>query len=287
MPIGPAKAAATSSLRTACANIQHTLRAMPATVPPPLRLLLQSMDFNGWMLDVVPSTPSTNALAARLPAWHAVRADTQTAGRGRTGRHWVSDRGGLWISAVLPCPGPRETWELLPLAAGWALIAALAELGVTDLRLRWPNDILRGPRKLAGLLVERHTADTAVVGIGLNVFNHPEAAASELTGHTTRLADLAPVGNRSLDDLAGFVLRALAIAHGALAIGDFTRIADELNLSWQEPRRVALTLADLPQPVCGTFLGINAHGHLRLRHTDGTLHTYDAYRVALLRELET
>lgn len=242
---------------------------------------------NNWMLDVVPSTPTTNALAARLPAWHAVRADTQTAGRGRTGRHWVSDRGGLWLSAVLPCPGPRATWELLPLTAGWALIAALTELGATDLRLRWPNDILCGSRKLAGLLVERHTADTAVVGIGLNVFNHPETAAAELAGTTTRLADLAPVGNHSLDDISGVVLRSLAVAHGALAAGDFPRIAEELNRSWREPRRVALTLADEARPFTGTFLGIDHVGHLRLRLADGTVQTYDAHRVALLRELET
>ena len=241
--------------------------------------------FNGWMLDVVPSTTSTNALAARLPAWHAVRADTQTAGRGRTGRHWVSDRGGLWLSSVLPCPGPRATWELLPLAAGWALIAALAELGAENLRLRWPNDILCGPRKLAGLLVERHTADTAVVGIGLNVFNHPETAAAELAGATTRLADLAPVGNHSLDDIAGVVLRALAVAHGALASGDFPLVAEELNRSWREPRQVALTLADEARPATGVFLGIDTQGHLRLRREDGTVQTYDSHRVALLREI--
>lgn len=259
---------------------------MTATLPPSGCHPRSETAFTGWMLDVVASTPSTNALAARLPAWHAVRAGTQSAGRGRTGRHWVSDTGGLWISAVLPCPGPREAWELLPLTAGWSLIAALSELGAAGLRLRWPNDILCGSRKLAGLLVERHTADTAVVGIGLNVFNQPESSAAELIGATTRLADLVPLGSRNLDDIAGLVLHALAIAHGALAAGDFPRIAEDMNRNWQQIRQVSLTLADAPRPVTGTFLGIDAAGHLRLRHTDGAVQTYDSHRVALLRELE-
>lgn len=242
--------------------------------------------FTGWLLDVLPETASTNLVAARLPAWHAVRADTQTAGRGRTGRRWVSDAGGLWLSAVLPCPGPRDTWAVLPLAAGLALLRALTALGVSDLRLRWPNDLLVGRRKLAGLLVERHTADTAVVGIGLNVLNHPEHAEPGLRGDTTRLADLAPLGDTTLDDLAALVLRSLADAHARLLAGAFPRIADELNRSWTSPRLVSLTLAGRPEPVTGRFLGIDAHGRLLLRENAGQTRTLDATQVALLREIE-
>lgn len=241
--------------------------------------------FTGWILDHEESTTSTNHLAARLPAWHAVRADTQTAGRGRTGRHWVSDAGGLWLSAVVPCPGPRENWALLPLAAGWALLGALSTLGVSDLRLRWPNDLLVGPRKLAGLLVERHTPETAVVGIGLNVFNHPETAEPALLGDTTRLADFVSLGETTLDDIAGLVLAALARAHALLLADEFPRIAADLNRAWTPPRRVALTLAGHPAPVTGHFLGIDSLGRLRLQERLGEIQTYDPTQVALLREI--
>jgi BirA family transcriptional regulator, biotin operon repressor / biotin---[acetyl-CoA-carboxylase] ligase len=132
-------------------------------VPPPSHA--------GWTLHVVASADSTNRLARTFAPWHAIRADVQTGGYGRTGRTWISDAGGLWLSAVLPCPGPRERWEVLPLAVGHALISALTGLGAASLRLRWPNDILSGRRKLAGLLVERHDAHTAVVGIGINIFD--------------------------------------------------------------------------------------------------------------------
>lgn len=239
----------------------------------------------GWTLDVLAETPSTNTIAARLPGWHAVRADVQTAGRGRTGRHWTSDTGGLWLSAVVPCPGPREDWARLPLAVGWALLETLGSLGAHDLRLRWPNDILSGPRKLAGLLVERHTADTAVVGIGLNIFNHPESADATLQGATVRLADLVDLGDRDVDDITALVLSAVSRAHQTLCQDGFPPIATALNATWGEPRLVALTLADQALAVLGDFIGIDPAGNLLLRARDGSVRAFDAHRVALLREL--
>ncbi len=240
--------------------------------------------FSGWLLEVLPEIDTTNRVAAKLPAWHAVRADTQTAGRGRTGRVWTSDVGGLWLSAVVPCPGPRERWALLPLAVGWALGEVLREEGVEGVRVRWPNDLLVGSRKLAGLLMERHSADTAVVGIGINVFNDPEHAAPELRDTTARLADLVDLRYYELDDVSALALHAIARAHQALLADEFPGIAADLNRHWREPRRVALTLAGRANPAVGDFLGIDTAGRLRLR-IDGVTSTYDPAQVALLREL--
>ena len=241
--------------------------------------------YPGWMLDVLDEVPSTNPLAGRLPAWRAIRANTQTAGRGRTGRHWVSDEGGLWLSAVLPCPGPRSQWTILPLAAGHAVLTALGELGVSHLRLRWPNDIMVGPRKLAGLLVERFTDDTAVVGLGLNIFNRPEIADSTLTTPTARLADLAP-GDYTIDDIAGHILRALAQTHTRILAEGFGPVADLLNRAWSEPRLVAVTLQNGRPPFTGHFQGIDDRGRLRVSTDTAGVRVYDATEVALLRELE-
>lgn len=239
----------------------------------------------GWMLDVLDEVASTNPLAGRLPPWHALRARIQTAGRGRTGRHWVSDEGGLWLSAVLPCPGPRSRWTILPLAAGYAVLTALAELGVSGLRLRWPNDLMTGPRKLAGLLVERYTDTTAVVGLGLNIFNHPELADSTLATPTARLADLVP-GDYTVDDVAGHILRSLARTHARISADGFGPVADALNLTWSEPRLVAVTLNGGRAPFTGHFQGIDACGRLRLATDRDGVRFYDATAVALLRELD-
>ncbi|MEO0055982.1 MAG: hypothetical protein RLZZ50_1929 [Verrucomicrobiota bacterium] len=243
-------------------------------------------DAAGWTLEVVTEVDSTNRIASKLPPWRAVRAEIQTAGRGRTGRAWISDRGGLWLSAALPCPGPRERWATLPLAAGHSLHNALAGLGVSDLRLRWPNDLLVGRRKLAGLLVERHSPETAVVGVGLNVFNSPEEASPDLRSSTARLADLVALGERDLDNVASLVLRALTDAHALLAANRFTSIVDGLNRAWSASpaRQVALTLNGRPEPLVAQFLGIDDDGRLLVSMEDRT-EALDATRVALLREL--
>ncbi|HVU32381.1 MAG TPA: biotin--[acetyl-CoA-carboxylase] ligase [Opitutaceae bacterium] len=242
---------------------------------------------DGWHLEVLAVAPSTNSHAARLQPWTAVRAVTQTAGRGRTpDRTWVSDEGGLWLSAVLPCPGERARWAILPLAAGWAVLNALREWGVRDARLRWPNDIMVGRGKLAGLLVERFTADTAVVGIGLNIFNHPERAHPELARAAVRLADLVP-GTYSVDDIATTLLRAVRAMHGIILERGFEVIAEELNRQWTGPRPVEVTLATRALPVAGRFEGIDSQGRLRLSTRDGGLSVYDAGQVTLFRELDS
>ena len=239
----------------------------------------------GWTVHVASEIGSTNSAARHLGAWHAIRARVQTDGRGRTGRAWTSDEGGLWLSAVVPCPGGRTKWAILPLAIGWAVVGALREFGVRDLRLRWPNDIMIGKRKLAGLLVERFNADNAVIGLGLNVFNFPEEAEPALRGVTARLADLVP-GGYSVNDIGQLVLRAIGHAHTTVSHDGFRRIADELNLHWSEPRLVSVTLTGRAHTFTALFTGIDDAGRVRLRTERHGVASYDASQVALLRELE-
>lgn len=256
---------------------------MIATSPHPLE---SSFRCEGWRCHVLAEVPSTNSHCKQAPAWSAVRAIVQTEGRGRgMGRNWVSDEGGLWLSAVLPCPGSRAKWAILPMAAGWAVIDALRDLGVTGARLRWPNDVMVGSRKLAGLLVERFTSDTAVVGLGLNVFNHPEMDDPTLEGATARLADLAP-GAYTVDDVARVMLRALRRVHAQLLDGGFRDVADELNRSWKRPRRVRVTFTSRAHVVDGFFQGVDQNGRLCLSTEREGLQVLDASHVALLRELE-
>jgi BirA family biotin operon repressor/biotin-[acetyl-CoA-carboxylase] ligase len=236
-------------------------------------------------LRVAHEVGSTNSACQNLPPWSALRAVIQTGGRGRTGRHWVSDEGGLWLSAVVPCPGLREKWAILPLAIGWAVIEALREMGVAGLRLRWPNDLMIGRRKLAGLLVERYNATDAVVGIGVNVFNQPESADAKLAGATVRLAEVAP-GSYTLDDLAHVILRAVGHAHALIEAGEFATIAAALNAHWADPRLVAVTLTGRAETFTGHFHGIDDTGRLRLRTDRHGTRCYDAAQIDLLRELD-
>lgn len=127
---------------------------------------------------VTPSTMSTNAdlaaaAVAGAPEGSIHTTDHQIAGRGRMGRTWEAPAGsGLVVSILLrPTSVPAARWVWLPLLAGLAVDATVNGLGV-DAGLKWPNDVLVGDRKIAGILIERvdtPSGPAAVVGVGLNV----------------------------------------------------------------------------------------------------------------------
>jgi BirA family transcriptional regulator, biotin operon repressor / biotin---[acetyl-CoA-carboxylase] ligase len=144
-------------------------------------------------------TGSTNADAMRLslrgeelPLW--VIADVQTGGRGRSGRIWVSQPGNLHASLAFRCTAPIEKAGQLSLLAGISVIDAIRDTmdlaSETELRLKWPNDILVGIAKAGGILVEstslrEGSGFLAILGFGLNLINFPDALGREVTalGH--------------------------------------------------------------------------------------------------------
>lgn len=225
---------------------------------------------------------STNLLAARLPAWHAVRAESQTAGRGRFQRTWVSDRGGLWLSAVIPITGGSPKTSIVPLASGLAVCRALRALGVDWIRMRWPNDILVNNRKLAGLLIDQFVPGLLVVGIGINVSNRPEECDQALCGQVARLADLlTPVP--PLADVMRHVLTSLEESSKELEDNGPANLLRDINALWGNNRMVQL---DLDGPVIkGEFVGVDTAGRLTLRSTDNTIQFYEPHAVRLLREI--
>ena len=103
--------------------------------------------------------------------------DSQTAGRGRMGRTWVSNETTLTFSIVVSCAGMAETSHLLPLAIGVGIARAI-EYSFAPFRaaLKWPNDVYLGGSKVAGILVEttQTAADARVIGIGINVGRSPD-----------------------------------------------------------------------------------------------------------------
>jgi BirA family biotin operon repressor/biotin-[acetyl-CoA-carboxylase] ligase len=236
----------------------------------------------GWSLQEFGVVDSTNFVAGKLGAWHAVRADTQTAGRGRFQRSWVSDAGGLWLSAVVPTDADRERWQALPLVAGLAVIECLKFLGVSAARLRWPNDIMVNERKLAGLLVDSFVPELAVIGIGVNITNHPDAQDATLTGTFTRLADLL-AHPPSLKTLTKAILIALRSEISSLANIGFSALRPRINELWGGPRQVTVDLDGVQR--LGLFTGIDDRGRLLLQEAAVDVVALEPHQVRLLREL--
>jgi BirA family transcriptional regulator, biotin operon repressor / biotin---[acetyl-CoA-carboxylase] ligase len=129
-------------------------------------------------IEVVASTGSTNADLLRRGGaeGQVLVAEEQTAGRGRMGRSWVSQPGASLTFSVLLrpvlVPPARRGW--LPLLTGVAVAVAVREAADVGATLKWPNDVLVGERKLAGILAEQ-SGDAVVVGVGVNVATHAEA----------------------------------------------------------------------------------------------------------------
>lgn len=220
-----------------------------------------------WTIEHLTTAVSTNDLCRTLPPWSAVRADVQTGGRGRHGRRFVSDAGGLWLSAVLPAEGPPAQWIGFSLRIGATLMQRLRAMGLAAARLRWPNDIMVGHRKLAGLLVEQPRKGVFVVGLGLNIANAPWRAMPELRPTTTSLAECM-ANPPAPHDLAGDMLEALSEAHEAMCLGGMAAAIEELNNHWREPVPVELLMADGSR-MEGHFLGLDPDGNPCLRAHGG------------------
>ncbi len=172
-------------------------------------------------LVVVPQTTSTNAHVAEAAHRGAaeglvVAAEYQSRGRGRLDRGWHSPPGaGLTFSVLLrPLGVPANRWTWLPLLAGVAVAEATTRVAGVEVGLKWPNDVLVGGRKLAGVLLERVGASSgpaAVVGVGLNVTTtaeelvEPSATSLLLEGATAY--DRATVLRGVLSTLEGWYLR--------------------------------------------------------------------------------
>ena len=216
----------------------------------------------GWRLEHYASTASTNDLARDIPAWSAVRADVQTGGRGRFGRVFVSDPGGLWISAVLPAEGGLAKWAGFSLMVGVYLVKMLEDLRVPGVRLRWPNDLMSGSKKLGGLLIEQSSRDSLIVGFGLNVSNAPWEQDPSLDTIATSLAKISAVVP-SPADLTVHILNSLANAHQAMIAGGMEAAIDELNRRWSDSVSVDILLAG-GDHVFGLFTGLDLCGNIRL-----------------------
>jgi BirA family biotin operon repressor/biotin-[acetyl-CoA-carboxylase] ligase len=166
----------------------------PAPERPPLdRERLEALPH--WSVKIFDAVPSTNAYAADLardgaPERLVVVAEHQTRGRGRLDRVWETPaRSALTLSILLRPTIEPERWPWLPLVTGLAVADAIPG---DDDRMKWPNDVLLGEKKVAGILVERvETPDgpAAVVGVGINVtmtddeLPVPTATSLVLEGH--------------------------------------------------------------------------------------------------------
>jgi BirA family transcriptional regulator, biotin operon repressor / biotin---[acetyl-CoA-carboxylase] ligase len=214
---------------------------------------------------------STNSQARRLhdagergPFW--VLADEQTAGRGRLARKWVSEKGNLYSTLVLPTTYIDVT--ILP-QIGFVVALAVSDVAMRhagDVKLKWPNDVLVGGAKVSGILCEVLSPDVIAIGCGINVAHAPQGLNYPATHLRVTTSDevFAHYGKQLSHWLAvwqaGFPTIRDTWMSRAMGIGE------------------AVTMTVQSQVHTGVFEGIDHHGAIILKKPDGfylTLHAGD------------
>jgi BirA family biotin operon repressor/biotin-[acetyl-CoA-carboxylase] ligase len=235
-------------------------------------------------------TDSTNRVAFELAhggeeEGTVVIAEEQTAGRGRAGRAWHSERAsGIYLTVILrPRIAPVQA-PLLTMMAGITARAAVAAVTGLNVDLKWPNDLLIGGRKVGGILTEMHAEPTLVkfviVGIGLNV--NQEKFPGELAGIATSLrAESGKVQSRMevlLRLLREFEsdYRTFLREGSASVVKRFEEVS-----SYARGKKVRVTTG--AETFGGVTMGLTAEGLLRVERGDGSLFTVIAGDVEAVR----
>lgn len=233
-----------------------------------------------WNLITLPSVDSTNTYLAREALNGAsegtvVRAITQSAGRGRQGRTWVSQPdAGLYFSILVRPAVQPEVAITLPLVAGLAVAEALQPfVPSAPISIKWPNDILIGKRKLSGILCEMNAnmagLSHVIIGIGVNV----NLATKDLPDEVAKIAtSLFEATGKTFESNAVLdaILKAFDSIYAEWLNGGFAAIHERIA------RRDALfgkelTIELIGEPVSGKAVGIAKNGALLLQRNDGTI----------------
>ncbi|MCE0464605.1 bifunctional biotin--[acetyl-CoA-carboxylase] ligase/biotin operon repressor BirA [Pseudomonas uvaldensis] len=238
-----------------------------------------------WPVHIFDSIDSTNAEALRfiergVQAPFLILAERQTAGRGRRGRKWVSPfADNLYYSLVLRIDGGMRQVEGLSLVVGLAVLRALHDMGVLEAGLKWPNDILVGSKKIAGILLELvgDPADVChvVLGVGINV-NMQSAAEVDQQWTSMSLEAGRTFDRNELVMRLGVSLQRYLRLH---QMSGFSAIQEEWERYhlWQG-RSVSLVAG--ANRIDGVVLGIDRQGALRLK-VDGVEKIFSGGELSL------
>ncbi|MES2180371.1 MAG: biotin--[acetyl-CoA-carboxylase] ligase [Gemmatimonadota bacterium] len=205
--------------------------------------------------EVTSTLDVAHRMAPAAPSGTVVLADEQTAGRGRHGRRWQSAPGaGVWLT-LIERPSDSRALDVLALRCGLEAAEALDALADAPIRLKWPNDLYSGDRKLAGILIETRWRGTApewvAIGFGLNIASPDLETGVGLRQGTTRLD--------ALDRLLPALRRAAAA----------TRHLSEAELTRWRARDLAVGRV-VTEPADGVVQGIDATGALLIDSDDRT-----------------
>lgn len=243
----------------------------------PLQLLDEAVLKNQltYAVELIPIIDSTNQYLLdrvdELESGAVCLAEYQAKGRGRRGREWVSPFGSnLYMSMFWRLDAGMAAAMGLSLVVGVAIVEALEELGLNDVKLKWPNDLYYQDRKLAGILVEMSGqaggAANLVIGMGMNLM-----MSEQTEGITQPWASLSEVANESSIDRNQLAITMINTLHKALSDYELYGMAGFVE-RWNRldnflGRPIKLIMG--PREITGIARGINEQGAVLLETDEG------------------
>lgn len=229
---------------------------------------------------------STQDIARKLAenGWDegtVIIADRMTEGRGRLGRKWVADYGGLWMTLILR-PKSVDNLQLINLVAGLSVVEGIKKLYEVPLGLKWPNDVLLNNRKICGILSEAKftgtTIDYILLGIGVNINNKLHESIKDIA--------------ISLKDYLGFeipiqpilteILRSLNNLYTELLTGNVNEIINKWKKhSIMFGRNVKVCVSE--GVIIGVAVDVDNDGSLIVRTDEGIKKIYSGDVVHLIQ----
>lgn len=267
----------------------YRLNASPDLCLSDLRRMIPANAVIGREILFLASVSSTNDVAMEMARQGGVEgtvviAETQTAGKGRLGRHWISPAGkNLYMSIILrPAISPRDATALTLLSAV-ACASAIRRSPSLEATIKWPNDIIVGDRKLGGILTEIKadidSIDHAVVGIGINVNLASGDMPPEIKSIATSIIDCRG-GPYSRTALAAEVIREFDKWYGLLMTKGKRGVIDEW-LSFSSTIGKHVTVSVGRERLAGLAEGIDDEGLLILKLSNGTYRKVNAGDVTI------
>ncbi len=234
-------------------------------------------------------TVSTNTFAMELaskgaPEGTVVISETQTGGKGRLGRKWISPKGNLYLSLILRPDIAMHKAPLITLMGAVAVASAIRKQCNLEAQIKWPNDIVIAGKKVCGLLSEMSAEQDRirhiVLGIGVDVNMELTALPADVGARSTTLAQEA---GEKIDRtvLLQQILRELDSRYLAFLAEEGDVLREWISLNVTVGKRVQVSGAGATME--GLAQGIDSDGRLIIKRDDGSIHTVAAGDVTMLK----
>jgi len=238
--------------------------------------------YKATVIDILESTDSTNKYLHQFYGTSKTRfclAEYQTNGQGRFGRKWHSPFAqNIYLSCLYSFKKDISELSGLSLVTSLAVVKSIQEcLGLDNIKIKWPNDIMYNDKKLGGILTEiqaeAHGISQAIIGIGINVNSPTDKHHNISTPWTSLRAIMHRYINRN-QLCVTLINNFLSYLNTFTAEGLKAFLEEWRHVDYLSNKNATLTIAH--HKIQGKVLGINQHGHILLRTNDGTAQAFSS-----------